>query len=62
MRGIGVLLSIEIVVRKTIARQSLDRLPALLPSKALVEECENLGHIELDIFKVKVLLVVLLHL
>ena len=36
-------------------------LPALLASKPLVQECQNLGDIELDILKIKVLEVVFLH-
>lgn len=37
-------------------------LPPLLPGKALVEQRKDLGDVELDIFQVKVVLVVLLHL
>ncbi len=37
-------------------------LPGLLPSKALVEKSKNLGDVELDVFQVKVVLVVFLHL
>ena len=40
----------------------IDRLPALLSSEALVEQSQHLWHVELDVFKVQVILVVLLHL
>ena len=38
------------------------RLPALFAGKALVEQGEHLGHVELHVLKVEVFLVVLLHL
>ena len=40
----------------------IDRLPALLPSEALVEQSQDLGNVELDVFQVKFVLVILLHL
>lgn len=40
----------------------IDHLPALLPREALVQQCQHLWHVELDIFQVKVILIVLLHL
>lgn len=43
-------------------RQPWSLLPSLLPREPLVEECEYFRHVELDIFKIKVVLVVLLHL
>ena len=36
-------------------------LPALLPREALVQEGEHLGDVELDVFQVKIVLVVFLH-
>lgn len=43
-------------------RQSWSLLPSLLPREPLVEQCEYFRHVELDIFEIKVVLVVLLHL
>ena len=37
-------------------------LPAFLAGEALVEEVQDLGHVELDVLEVEVLLVILLHL
>lgn len=37
------------------------RLPSLLASKSLVQQCKNLRNTELNIFQVKLFLVVLLH-
>ncbi len=37
-------------------------LPPFLPRKALVEQCQDLGNVELDVFQIQVVLVVLLHL
>jgi hypothetical protein len=37
-------------------------LPALLPCEPLVEQDKHLGDVELDVFQIKVFLVVLLHL
>lgn len=37
-------------------------LPPLLSREALVEQSEHLGHVELDVFKVELVLAVLLHL
>lgn len=37
-------------------------LPPLLSGKALIQEREDLGHIELDVFKVKLVLAIFLHL
>lgn len=36
-------------------------LPALLPGKALVQQREDLGHVEQDVLEVEGFLVVLLH-
>jgi len=36
-------------------------LPPLLPGKAFVEESQDLRDVELDVFKVEIILVVLLH-
>lgn len=38
------------------------RSPALLSSESLIEQSQYLGHIELDIFQVKLVLVIFLHL
>lgn len=37
-------------------------LPPLLAGESLVEKGEHLGHVELDVFEVELVLVVLLHL
>ena len=41
---------------------SIIYLPTFLSRKALVEQSQDLGYIELDVLKVEVLLIVLLHL
>lgn len=40
----------------------MSRLPPLLAGKALVEQREHLGNVELDVFQVEVVLAVFLHL
>ena len=40
---------------------SVIHLPSFLSGEALVEQSQDLGYIELDIFEVEVLLIVLLH-
>jgi hypothetical protein len=39
----------------------VERSPSLLASETLIEERQDLGDVELDVFKVEILLVVLLH-
>ena len=36
--------------------------PSLLPGKALIQQCENLGYIKLYVFEVEIFLIVFLHL
>lgn len=37
-------------------------LPPFLPGKPLVQQCQDLGYIELHVFEIEVLLIVFLHL
>lgn len=48
-------------IREMDVKEADRRLPPLLPGKPLVEQRKNLGDVELDVFKIQVVLIVLLH-
>lgn len=37
-------------------------LPALLPSKSLIEQCKDFGDVKLNVFEIQLVLVIFLHL
>jgi hypothetical protein len=39
----------------------IDHLPALLASEALIQQCQHLWYVELDVFEIKIILVIFLH-
>ena len=53
---------VGVMALKLLVSSYLGPLSLLLAGDALVEKCQNLGNVELDVFEVEVFLTILLHL